>query len=132
VNTRAAEIGGHLEKHAAVVKKELSEMRGSAKSAREMMILPFLLQTPPRISATTVAPNADVAGIPAGTPLVSQIQVQAQSQMSTMLPLLLLMGSGSDGAKGSGGGDDMMMLALVMMMGQQQQQAATAVPTTAR
>jgi len=129
LNVRAAEIGAQFEKHATVVKKELGEVRGSAKSAREMMILPFLLQTPPRISATTVTTNADVGGIPANTPLVSQIQVQAQSQMNTMLPLLLLMGSSGDGAKGSGGGDDMMMLMLVLMMGQQQQ-GATAVPTT--
>jgi hypothetical protein len=118
LNVRAAEIGAQFEKHATVVKKELGEVRGSAKSAREMMILPFLLQTPPRINAPTVTALPD-GTLPAGTTVVHEVTVAPTSQMNTMLPLLLLMGSSGDGSKGSGGGDDMMMLALVMMMAQQ-------------
>ncbi len=120
LNGRAAEIGGQLEKHAAVVKKELGEVRGSAKSAREMMILPLLLQTPTKVTPTPVTVLPD-GTLPPNTTVVGQIQVQQPNQMNTMLPLLLLMGSSGDGSKSSGGGDDMMMLALVLMMSQQQQ-----------
>lgn len=111
INARLATIAADQSKHLASQRKATDTLKKDLRQTREMSaILPLL--TAPRAPETVTLTEA-TAGLPAGTRVV--VNPPAPDSMSTLLPLMLMSGSGLTG--GSGGesdGSNMLMLALLL------------------
>lgn len=107
VNTLSSEQG----RQAAALKKEIKERKDeNAKLKNNIQMATLLpLLTKKSLSATTAADTVGGVPVPAGTRLATE-----GDGLSSLLPILLLSGSGGSG--GLGGGDDSNMLLLVLAL----------------
>lgn len=102
-----------LKKEAGDRKKDVDGVRGDIRQVRELSALLPLLSTPQSRALTEAA-----GGLPAGT----KVLVDSGDSLTSLLPLLLLTGSGSGGLFGSGGGsgsgglDSSMLLVLLLAL----------------
>lgn len=110
INSRLATIAADQAKHAAAQRKATDTLRKDLRQTREMSaILPLL--TAPRAPETATLTEA-AGSLPVGTKVV--VNPPAPDSMSTLLPLLLMSGSGLTGGGGDSDSSNMLLLALVL------------------
>jgi len=123
VNNRTSTISDNVAAQTAALKKEMEErkkdtatlkkqIQDESRKARELSILPLLLQRPPQLTLQTAGPTTkDLDGIQAGTKVVTDVKLQQSSD--NLLPLILMMG-GSTGSDSSSTSDNSMLLMALM------------------
>jgi flagellar basal body rod protein FlgC len=123
VNSRANTISDNVAAQTTALKKEMEErkkdtatlkkqIQDESRKARELSILPLLLQRQPQVTLQTAGPTTQALdGIPAGTKVVTDVKLQQSSD--NLLPLILMMG-GSTGSDSSSTSDNSLLLLALM------------------